>query len=122
MFNQEAKEIFDKIMKPENALDILERALSNVIVARSCGKTMLKTMYDLSILRAMESLKKEIEINKTASCDHLNKNHIFVSQDVYYQIMDNPDGVIFESAGQPPIRLTWDRVEDDEDETYTNAN
>jgi len=46
-------------------------------------------------------------------CDHLNDNKIWVDRDTYYRIMDNPDGVIFETMGERPIMWSGRKVEED---------
>lgn len=40
---------------------------------------------------------------KKSVCDDNNKDRIWVSNDVYERIKNNPKGVIFESVGKKPI-------------------
>ena len=90
-------------IKPEEAIHTLKGVLFNRANYRHGNATPLALEIDIALCRAIESLQKEVDINSSAACDHLNDNHIWVSKDVYYKIMDNPDGVIFEAVGKPPI-------------------
>ena len=70
---------------------------------------MIDDMTHAQRYEVYKHLEKRIEGNREfAECDWLSKRRIWVSQDVYERIVDNPrSGVIFEAIGKAPILVSF---------------
>ena len=88
------------------AMEALKKEIKAEKEEKSFWEELQLMLYDTTNAQAEAAIKilqEKLAKNQGTSCDHLNENRIWVSQEVYERLINNPKGVVVESVCKAPI-------------------